>query len=103
MSYNTKNYTEQGGDVTRFGGKVVFEEGCVVEGLSGATLEPATATTLGGVMVGNGLSITEAGKLSVAGAANQAASTATDAEGLVADFNALLTKLKAAGLMAADS
>ena len=35
-------------------------------------------------------------------AANQADSTATDAAGLVTDFNALLAKLKAAGLMAAD-
>lgn len=35
-------------------------------------------------------------------AANQADSTASDVAGLVADFNALLTKLKAAGLMEAD-
>ena len=35
-------------------------------------------------------------------AENQADSTATDAAGLVTDFNALLAKLKAAGLMAAD-
>ena len=73
MSYNTKNYTEQGGDVTHFGGKVIFEEGCEVEGNS---FTPA---------------------------ANQAASTATTIAGLVTDFNALLTKLKTAGLMAADA
>lgn len=73
MSYNTKNFTEQGGETTRFGGKVVFENGCVIEGL------PATPK-----------------------AANQAASTASDVAGLVTDFNALLTKLKAAGLMTAD-
>lgn len=36
-------------------------------------------------------------------AANQAASTAEDVATLKADFNALLTKLKAAGLMVADS
>lgn len=35
-------------------------------------------------------------------AENQADSTATDTAGLVTDFNALLAKLKAAGLMAAD-
>jgi hypothetical protein len=35
-------------------------------------------------------------------AENQPDSTATDAAGLVTDFNALLAKLKAAGLMAAD-
>ena len=72
MSYNTKNYSEQGGDVTHFGGKVIFEEGCEVEGNS---FTPA---------------------------ANQAASTATTIAGLVTDFNALLTKLKTAGLMEAD-
>lgn len=33
-------------------------------------------------------------------AATQADSTATDVAGLVTDFNALLSKLKAAGLMA---
>ena len=73
MSYNTKNYTEQGGDVTHFGGKVIFEEGCEVEGNS---FTPA---------------------------ANQADSTATTVAGLVTDFNALLTKLKTAGLMEADA
>ena len=70
MSYNAKNYTEQGGDVTLIGGKLVIEEGGSVEGLPSAE--------------------------------NQAASTATTVANLVTDFNALLTKLKAAGLMAAD-
>lgn len=72
MSYNTKNYTEQGGDVTHFGDKVIFEEGCEVEGNS---FTPA---------------------------ANQADSTATTVAVLKDEFNALLTKLKAAGLMEAD-
>lgn len=72
MSYNAKNYTEQGGDVTHFGGKVIFEEGCEVEGNS---FTPA---------------------------ANQAASTATTVAQLKDDINALLTKLKTAGLMEAD-
>lgn len=39
------------------------------------------------------------GKLTASKAATQANSTATDVEGLVADFNALLAKLKTAGLM----
>lgn len=73
MSYNAKNYTEQGGDVTHFGGKVIFEEGCEVEGNS---FTPA---------------------------ANQAASTATTVAQLKDDINALLTKLKTAGLMEADA
>ena len=72
MSYNTKSYTEQGGDVTHFGGKVIFEEGCEVEGNS---FTPA---------------------------ANQADSTATTVAALKDEFNALLTKLKTAGLMVAD-
>ncbi|NLS42536.1 hypothetical protein EYH65_20545 [Bacillus subtilis] len=40
------------------------------------------------------------GKLTAAKATTQANSTATDVAGLVTDFNALLAKLKAAGLMA---
>ena len=36
-------------------------------------------------------------------AANQAASTASDVAGIVADFNALLVKLKASGAMKADT
>ena len=72
MSYNTKNYTEQGGDVIHFGGKVIFEEGCEVEGNS---FTPA---------------------------ANQADSTATTVAALKDEFNALLAKLKTAGLMEAD-
>lgn len=70
MSYNTKNYTEQGGDKTVIGG--------TLEVLSGATV--------------TGLPVAE----------NQADSVATTVAGLVIDFNALLAKLKAAGLMAAD-
>ena len=36
MSYNTKNYTEQGGDVTHIGGKLVFDEGSSIAGFPGA-------------------------------------------------------------------
>ena len=42
---------------------------------------------------------TISGKLTATKAATQANSTATDVAGLVTDFNALLAKLKAAGLM----
>lgn len=72
MSYNAKNYTEQGGDVTHFGGKVIFEDDCEVDGNS---FTPG---------------------------ANQADSTATTVAALKDEFNALLTKLKTAGLMEAD-
>jgi len=36
MSYNTKNYTEQGGDITHIGGKLVFDEGGSIAGFPGA-------------------------------------------------------------------
>jgi hypothetical protein len=70
MSYNTKNYTEQGGEKTVIGGTLEIKDGAVVTGLP--ILD------------------------------NQAASTAATVEDLVTDFNALLTKLKAAGLMISD-
>lgn len=70
MSYNTKNYTEQGGEKTVIGGVLEIKEGASVTGLPVAE--------------------------------NQADSIATDVTGLVTDFNALLAKLKAAGLMEAD-
>lgn len=46
-TYNTKNYTEQGGDVTHIGGKLIIEEGATVEGLNaiaakGAAVSDAT-------------------------------------------------------------
>ena len=43
MSYNAKNYTEQGGGVTHIGGKLVFEEGGSIAGFPGAAnQEPVT-------------------------------------------------------------
>ena len=36
MSYNAKNYTEQGGEVTHIGGKLVFDEGGRIAGFPGA-------------------------------------------------------------------
>lgn len=69
--HNTLNYTEQGGEVTHIGGTLVIEEGAEVEGLP----------------------------LSFTPAAGQEESTATTVTALKEDFNALLVKLKAAGLM----
>ena len=74
MSHVCKNYTTDGGNKTVIGGTLVIEDGATVGGLTG-TFTPA---------------------------ANQAASTAADVAALVTDFNALLTKLKNAGLMTAD-
>ena len=73
--YNAKNYTEQGGEKTVIGGTLEIKEGASVTGI------PSAFTP----------------------AANQAASTAVDVAGLLTDFNALLAKLKTAGLMAKDS
>jgi hypothetical protein len=75
MSYNVKNYTEQGGEVTHIGGTLVVEEGGSIEGLPSSFIP----------------------------AENQAASTATTVAALKDDFNALLSKLKTAGLMEADT
>lgn len=46
--------------------------------------------------------LTGATVMGLPAAVNQADSVATTVAGLVTDFNALLAKLKAAGLMAAD-
>ncbi len=81
MSYNTKNYREQGGEKTVIGGevilaatsKVTIDPAAVIEGLPGGNFTPA---------------------------ASQVDSTATTIEELVMDFNALLAKLRSAGLMA---
>ena len=42
-TYNTKNYTEQGGDVTHIGGKLIIEDGAVIEGLDAASFNQAAA------------------------------------------------------------
>jgi hypothetical protein len=73
--YNAKNYTEQGGEKWVIGGTLEIKEGATVMGL------PSSFTP----------------------AANQAASEATTIAGLKDDFNALLAKLKTAGLMEADA
>ena len=90
MSYNAKNYTEQGGDVTHIGGKLVIEEGATVEGTeipNSYVLPEASAEEIGGVKL----------------VANQPASEATELADLVTAHNALLAALKAAGVMAADA
>lgn len=76
MAHVTKNYNENGGDIQVIKGTLKIE----------GTLE-----------IGNGATVTGLA------AENQANSTATDVAGLVTNFNALLAKLKAAGLMEADS
>ena len=47
--YNTKNYTEQGGDVTHIGGKLIVGADAEVEGLVKAPAEKITASTASSV------------------------------------------------------
>ena len=110
-THNTKNYMAHGGNELVIGGKLTFLEGAEVENFPGGsgggssyTLPPATASTLGGVKTGSGLSVTAEGVLSADGvtpAAAQADSTATTIAALKEDFNTLLAALRTAGLLAA--
>ncbi len=49
MSYNSKNYTEQGGEKTVIGGTLEIKEGASVTGLSANPLLVATEEILGGI------------------------------------------------------
>lgn len=112
MSYNAKNYTEQGAEKTVIGGELEIlpgatikaDEGATVEGFGGGgeyVLPIATQDTLGGVKAGTSgpVRIDNDGVVYLTTASCQAESTATDVETLVTDFNALLAKLKTCGLM----
>ena len=121
MSYNAKNYTEQGGEKTVIGGTLEIKQGASVTGLPTPVveIEAATADALGGVIAAEKTEgetveakIGSDNKLYVptypvvleqSVAENQVDSTATTIAGLKDDVNALLAKLKAAGLMAADA
>ena len=71
---NVKNYAEQGGEKTIISGELEIKAGGKLT-FDGEELKPAAV---------------------------QADSVATTIAGTVADFNALLAKLKAAGLMASE-
>lgn len=77
MGYNTKNYTEHGGEKTVIGGELIIT---------------------------GKISVTESGEAEgfVTPAENQVDSEASTIAALKDDFNSLLSKLKAAGLMEAD-
>ena len=75
MPFNTKNYTEPGGEKTVIGGELEFKEGARITGL------PSTITP----------------------AAYQPESEATNVATLRGEFNTLLASLKAAGLMESES
>jgi len=115
VGYNTKNHMEQGGEKWTIGGTLEVLPGASVTGLSADPLLPAAANALGGIKAAektktdtvpakigedNILYVPAYPEIPVA--ENQAESTAEDAGGLAADFNLLLAKLKAAGIMAKD-
>ena len=79
-------------------------KGCGVLNVDETTIELDDATNTIGVK--DGVVALPTATTSVLGgvkqATNQANSTATDVAGLVTDFNALLLKLKTAGIMVAD-
>lgn len=81
---NTQNYMEQGGERWVIGGTLEMSDGTHII-LGAETLK----------------AILDA-KLNAQSAAFQADSAAVDVAGLVTDFNALLAKLIAAGLMGAE-
>lgn len=96
MSYNVKNYNSQCGDKTFIGGeitilssgKIKVENGATVEGLQteGYTLPPA-GEAMGGVKQ----------------IPSQVDSSATTISAIKTDFNALLAKLREAGIMAMET
>ncbi|MCE5294742.1 MAG: hypothetical protein LLF94_09050 [Chlamydiales bacterium] len=129
--YNTKNYTEQGGEKTVIGGTLEIATGASVTGITTATIvdnltstdadkalsakqgktlkdladaKIATAAIVNNLIAGGvavPLSAEQGKTLGARVAANQAASVEAVTP-TVAEFNALLAKLKAAGLMVAD-
>lgn len=125
MSYNVKNYTEQGGEKTVIGGILEIKEGATVTGIT-ATAAPASAAALGGIKAearaaGDTVEVKidaassklyvptypvlpEEATVEVAGIVKQATNVAAVEGALTADdFNALLDALITAGIMAAES
>lgn len=124
MSYNVKNYTEQGGEKTVIGGTLEVLDGATVTGITGVAAT-ANATTLGGIKAspksaGDTVEVkinSTTSKLYVptypvvpgeatteaAGIVKQAVNVPEAAGGAptAAEFKALLDALKAAGIMAA--
>jgi hypothetical protein len=131
-THNTKNFAAHGGEEWVIGGKLTILEGAEVTGLA-ATAAPASADALGGVKAAEkGVGDTVEAKIGddaklyvptypvipeayvlpaaeaaalggVMLAANQIDSVAATVAGLKDDVNALLAKLKTAGIMAPDA
>ena len=128
-TYTVKNYAAHGGGEWVVGGKLTVLDGAVVTGLT-ATTAPASAAALGGVKAAAKVEndsvevkIGEDAKLYVPAypeeyvlpaaaaeafggvklAGNQPDSTASTIAALNIEFNALLAKLKSAGIMVPDA
>lgn len=126
MSYNAKNYNEQGGEKTVIGGTLEVLDGASVVGITGITAA-ATATELGGVKAaakgaGDTVEVKIDGTTSklfvptypvipvaatteTAGIVKQSANVAeaAGAAPTATEFKALLDALIAAGIMAAGA
>jgi hypothetical protein len=113
MSYNTKNYTEQGGEKTVIGGTLEIKEGASVTGITTATIVDALtsddATKALSANQGKALKTAVDAKYTAANATTAAAGLVkqsvlvADAAGSApskAEFDALIAALKTAGIMA---
>ena len=100
--YNTKNYTEQGGDVTHIGGKLIIEQGAEVEGMSGVSYTAGDNITIEGNEISATDTTYEAATESELGLVKQAAAVADATDNAVTTVNALLASLRAAGILAAE-
>lgn len=103
MSFNTKNYTEPGGEKTVIGGTLAFANGAKVD-----NLPAATTTKTGGVKAGGGLSIASDGTLSVAVATDENVGGVVVGDGLSVTEDgtvsvAAATKTVAGGVLAVDN
>ena len=107
--YNSKNYTEQGGEVTHIHGRLVIEEDGEVEGIPQASGLTPGIIKADAITKGNGAYTVEVridpetGKLYVPEYPQAEAvgrSTATTVADLKNSFNALIDSLVDGGLMA---
>ena len=90
MSAQTKNYME-GPDKWVINGALAFGTGATVTGLAADPLLPATDEQLGGVIVGDGLEVTENGVLSAAAATADTLGGVKVGEGLAINENGVLS------------
>ncbi len=121
MSYNTKNYTEQGGEKTVIGGEIeilgtlTIDNGATVAGVvTAAVVNNLTTTTTGKALdaaQGKALKTLVDAKYTAANASISTvglvkmAAAVPEADGATvtaAEFKALLDALKAAGIMATE-